>query len=303
MNATPDPTAPPPTRRSGIRRTIGWVLRLWPFWVLPMLAVLYTGWSRSGAGGAAGEGLAGAVSPAAAAGVKADGTFRVGIYNIQGAIGKREAGTWDAIAAELADVDLCGLTEVRGNSWSADNRSQAQMLGERMGYAWLFAPAERRFWRDSNGNGVVSRLPVTSWVRLPLPATGEAGSFRNATLLRTTVGGETVQIVVAHLDRGPSRPAQLQALTQLFAGLQPPAVLLADLNADPFDPLLRPLLNIPGTADVISDRFGAKEKRVDWILVRGLTCDHVGRVDTASSDHAYFWADLRVPSSTTRPAP
>jgi hypothetical protein len=37
----------------------------------------------------------------------------------------------------------------------------------------------------------------------------------------------------------------MQALAHLFDSVRGPAVILADLNADPFDPLVAPLLAVP----------------------------------------------------------
>ncbi|HEX8915017.1 MAG TPA: endonuclease/exonuclease/phosphatase family protein [Humisphaera sp.] len=287
-------TPPAPPRRSAVRRAVGLVLRLWPFWALPALLVVYTGWVRTSAGGASGDAFHGTVSPAAAAKVRADGRFRVGIYNIQGAVGKQDPAILKRIAETVAQTDVCGLTEVRGNSYSADRRNQAQMLGEEIGHAWLFAPSERRFWRDSNGNGVVARVPVGPWARLPLPDTGEPGTFRNVVLMTATLGGKPVRVLVAHADRGPARADQMRAIGEVFASVQAPAVLLADLNGDPFDPLLKHVMSAPGAADVISDRIGAKDKRVDWIVTRGLKVVDAGRVEDGSSDHAFFWADLEL---------
>lgn len=305
---TPQPAPPhaaPPSARAprpGRSRVVA-LLRLWPFPAMALLAVAAWGWQRQSAGGATGPTLFGTISPAAAAQAPTTGRFRVGIYNIQGAIGKQEVGAVDRIAKIIADTDVCGLAEVRANALHADNRNQAQQVAEALGRAWLFAPAERRFFLDGVGNGVACRLAGGPWTRFPLPHEGDAGGHRNVVLLRATVAGRAVNVLVTHVDRGPARVAQLRAVAHLFASVEAPAVLLGDLNAEPADPALAPLLAIPGVADPIGTRLGGnQDKRVDWILSRGLTVVDAGRTDDpAASDHSFFWADLELAPGAVKP--
>ena len=285
----------------GTLRALAWG---WPFLVLFLLFALYLGWERRPAGGAAGFGLSGAIGPDPATQPSAnpDATlsprrFLVGVYNIQGAVGKDDPAVLAKVADTLSATDVCGLVEVRANARHADDRNQAQKVADVLRRGWLFAPAERRFWADGGGNGLVSRLPAGSWTRLPLPAAGDAGSHRNVLLVDVPVAGRTVKLLVTHLDRGDARPAQMRALAHLFESVRGTAVILGDLNADPFDPLVAPLLKVPGARDVISDFQGPKAKRVDWIVAKELTAVDVGRTDDPqASDHSFFWADLELPA-------
>jgi endonuclease/exonuclease/phosphatase family metal-dependent hydrolase len=279
------------------------ILRLWPFLAIVLIALAAYGWQRQSTGGASGWQLNGAISPAAAAQVRSDGRFRVGIYNIQGAVGKDDAAI-ARIGQIIADTDICGLTEVRANALSrAPN--QAQQIGERLCRAWLFAPAERRFWMDLGGNGVVTRLPAGPWTRLPLPTGGYSDANRNIVLLRVLVANQPVNVLVAHLDRGPARAAQFVALTHLFQTLEGPLVLLADLNAEPADAEMLPLMATPWTLDPIAHFLKTKDKRVDWILTKGVDAVAAGKVEDPVSDHSFFWVDLQLlsvgPAPATRP--
>jgi endonuclease/exonuclease/phosphatase family metal-dependent hydrolase len=285
-----DEERPKPAKRSRLVR----ILRLWPFPAIVLVALAVYGFQRHSAGGATGIALSGSVSPTVAATVRTDGRFRVGIYNIQGAVGKDDPAILAKIAQAVATTDFCGLVEVRPNVLKSDRRSQAQQIAESIGYAWLFAPAERRFWMDGLGNGVVSRLPAGPWTRLPLPG-GDSDANRNVILLRPMVAGRSVNVMVSHVDRGPARVAQVAALTQLFQSLEAPVVLLADLNTDALDPVAAPLLATPGVVEPIGQRLGVREKRVDWIIARGVSVVDAGRVDDPSlSDHSFFWADLEL---------
>ncbi len=83
-------------------------------------------------------------------------------------------------------MDLCGLAEVRGRLLSGSHDEAAE-LGVILDMGWLFAPAERRFWHDSFGNGIVSRLPLTYWARLPMPRSADASAYRNFLFARVAV--------------------------------------------------------------------------------------------------------------------
>ena len=292
MPDSPTATPPPvPKKRSAVSR----VLRLWPIPAIFLIAFAVYGFQRRSAGGASGATLEGSISPAAAAAIRNDGRFRVGIYNIQGAVGKNDAAAISKLGQVIAGTDVCGLVEVRPNSLNSDHRNQAQQIAESIGRAWLFAPAERRFWMDGVGNGVVCRLPAGPWTRIPLSNAGDADVNRNVILLRVTVAGRPVNVLVSHLDRGPAKPAQVAALTQLFQSLESPVVLLGDLNVDPLDKLIQPILATPGAVEPVGQRLGVKEERVDWIIARGVTVIDAGRVEDPSlSDHSFFWADLEL---------
>jgi endonuclease/exonuclease/phosphatase family metal-dependent hydrolase len=293
VSSTPTDKPAAPRRR---RR----LLRLVPILAL-ILVFAYQGWRRQGTVYKAGDGSSGTISPAAAAQVRTDGRFRVGIYNIDGALGKDDPAAIARIGQIISDTDICGLAEVRSN---ASNRkpNQAQLIADPLGRAWLFAPAERRFWMDGVGNGVVSRLPVTHWDRLPLPSETQPDSHRNMVLLRTMIGDRTVRVIVTHIDRGAAHAEQISAVTQFFQGLPAPVVLLADLNADLVDPEMQPLLTTPGVVDPIARFVGVKERRVDWILARGLKAVDAGKTEDPVSDHIFFWADFQLPPAAAMPA-
>ena len=128
----------------GLLKALAWG---WPFLVLILLFAVYDGWQRRTAGGAAGTGLAGAIAPdpSARPTTATPGRFRVGIYNIQGAVGKDDPAVLPTIADTLAPTDVCGLTEVRANARHADNRNQAQKVADVLRRGGLVAPGERGF--------------------------------------------------------------------------------------------------------------------------------------------------------------
>ncbi|QOV92014.1 endonuclease/exonuclease/phosphatase family protein [Humisphaera borealis] len=255
--------------------------------ILVLLFVISDGWQRRSTGGETGTGLQGD-APAVAS-----RRFRVGVFNIQGGVGKSDDAI-NRIGQALLATDVAGLVEVRANAWSFGGRDQARQIAESLQRGWIFAPAERRFWAPAGGNGLVSRFPVGRWTRLPLPEAFDPGSQRNILLVDLPIGDRAVRVMVTHVDRGDAHDRQLHAVTQLFESVAGPAVLLGDLNAGPSDPLVQSLLRT-GAEDVIGRATAGSKGRVDWIITKGLKTVTSGHSsDPALSDHHFFWADLEL---------
>ena len=219
--------------------------------------------------------------------------LRVGTFNIRGGKGLDGRRDLRRTAECLRSLDLVGLNEVHGEApWQPQD--QAEQLGVKLGRAWLFAPTERRWWRDSFGNGVLASVPVTHWQAIPLPRQG-SGGFRNVLLLKTPYRGRTIHIAITHVDQKDDREAQLRAVIELFLSLAEPAILMGDLNSNADDPQIQRLLTAEGVEDPLAHFAAAgRPKRVEWILTRGLHTTDAGRVATAASDHPCVWAALTL---------
>lgn len=221
-------------------------------------------------------------------------TLRIGTFNIHGGRGPGAAVDLDATADVLrrSDLDLAGLFEVHA-SLTGD---QAVELGERLGVASLFAGTERRWWHDHLGNGLLTRLPLRSVMRFPLPSTQGKG-FRNAILTTVEISGRPIRVLATHIDRGADRDRQLAAAIELFRSLEAPAVLIGDLNSTADYPPVAALLAEPGVLDAVAAKLGpgSQAGRIDHVLARGLTVRNAGVVETAASDHPHVWAELGVP--------
>jgi endonuclease/exonuclease/phosphatase family metal-dependent hydrolase len=219
--------------------------------------------------------------------------IRLGTYNIHSSRGLDGKIDIERIAANLRGLDFVGLNEVRGRGWLGQS-DQAEQLGRRLEADWLFAPTEWRWWHDDFGNGVISRLKVRSWQRIPLPHRNSR-SCRNAVLVAADVGGRPLNLLVAHVERDDPQAAvsQLQAVVDLFLSLQPPAVLLGDMNAVRGEPQLRRLLATPGVADPLAT-LPHPDLRIDWIVTRGLETTDRGFEPRGPSDHPHFWVECRL---------
>lgn len=221
-------------------------------------------------------------------------SIRLGTFNIHGGRGPRGEVDLAATAAVLksTDLDFVCLNEVRG-TFGGD---QAVELGAQLETASLFAGTERRWWHDHFGNGLLTRRPLRSALRIPLPGT-QSKRFRNAILTTIDVGGTPVRLLATHIDTETDRGRQLAAVFELFRSLEAPAVLMGDLNSTADDPAVAALLAEPGVLDAVAAKLGraSQEGRIDHLIVRGLTVLDAGVVETAASDHPHVWAELAVP--------
>ena len=247
------------------------------------------GYMRWPTGPASGAGCSG-VLPAAAV---SKTTFRVGTFNMHSGFGDDDVYNISRTIESVRDTDFCALNEVRGRLFGSP-ANQAEELGLATQHAWLYAPTERRFWHDDFGNGVLTRLPVENWVRVPLPTDPSHGGLRNVVVLRIRFGSETARVVVTHVDRAKDQANQLRMIARLFDSLQEPSVLLGDLNADSDNAEVRALLALPGVHDCISETTQLPRGRIDWILARGFNAVAGGDIQKGASDHPMYWVDLEV---------
>ena len=223
-------------------------------------------------------------------------TIRIGTFNIHGCKGLDGRRDPDRVARDLAGLDFVGLNEVRGNRFgTAEN--QAEILGERVGMAWLFAPAEFQWYgRKQFGNAILTRLPVTRWLRIPLPRKHDY-SFRNMLLADVRHRGHTIRVLVAHVNqRDPrERRMQLDSVLGMFLALDEPAVLVGDLNTGRDEPAMQAALAAPGVVNPVAQVLTHTESdTIDWILVRGLRGVDAGVRDSGASDHPLIWVELEV---------
>lgn len=221
--------------------------------------------------------------------------LRVATYNIHGGRDVRGHDSLGRIAECLHDVELVALNEVHGG-FRGVHGNQAMVLGEQLGLTWLFAPHERRWWRDHFGNGCLTSLPVIHWQRIPL-AGPQRGRERNVVWIQLRYQERNLQVLLTHLDRKADRQTQLQAVARLFLAMPEPCLLLGDLNSGEEDAGIQELLTTAGVRDPVKDCLGAATpRRIDWILSRGLRGVQAEVCDHGASDHPCFRVELEAPS-------
>ena len=253
--------------------------------VLIVGGVFWSGYHKTPLGAADGVALDGASTRP----TPADGHIRVGAFNIQGGVGADNRYDLDRTADALRGCDLVGLCEVHGRTLTIPS-DQAHLLGDKLGLAYLFAPAERRWRHDDFGNGILCDLDIVHWQRFPM-ATPTSTNNRAILLVRARYGGRILNILVAHVER-TDRDRQLREVVEMYQSLAAPALLLGDLNAVAIHPLLRELLADHQNVDTIAQ--ATHDDHIIWIVARGLACLRAGIVDKGASDHPFYWADLEL---------
>jgi endonuclease/exonuclease/phosphatase family metal-dependent hydrolase len=227
--------------------------------------------------------------------------LRVATFNMHSAIGRDGRYDLDRAGRTVQGFDLVALNEVRHAV--SFRPSQVQSLAQASHLNWLFAASERRWWHGHFGNGLLSNLPIAAWKSIPLDGTRGKG-YRNVLLVDIPCGATCIHLMVTHVDRDQDRAAQLEAVGSQFLALPTPALLLGDLNSTAADPALAPLLQAPGVQDALKQITEVDpNRRIDWILVRGLEVVTAGVRDIGASDHPCYWAEVRIGDIDTQQKP
>jgi endonuclease/exonuclease/phosphatase family metal-dependent hydrolase len=225
-------------------------------------------------------------------------TLRVASFNIHS--GRNAAGEFNLnrIAELLGGYDLVGLNEVRG-AYQWQHGDQAEQLGRKLDMPWLFAPTTRRWLRDDFGNGALCSLPIVEWQRIPLAGTRGKG-HRNYLHCTLDHQGQSIAVLVTHLDRVQDRAAQLTSVIDAFLALPAPAIMMGDLNTLADDPQLVRLLSRDDVHDAVAEGLGRQPpQRIDWIFTRGLRGVASGVERNGASDHPLVWAELELIETST----
>ena len=228
----------------------------------------------------------------------------VATFNIHGCKGTDGLRDVNRVAKCVDGLDIVGLNEVRGAIWTNPQDQVTHLAGlcglPRVNRA--FAPSETRwFGAQRFGNGLLARHPLLAWQRIPLPRRYD-DSCRNMLLAYVDCPEGTVAVLITHITRSEARERaiQLETVLGLFASLDRPAILLADLNTPPDDPRMERFLIESDAVDAIAEGGVAGNDRIDWILTRGLECLEAQRIDTGASDHPLFTARLAVSDDRER---
>jgi len=223
--------------------------------------------------------------------------LRVATFNIHAGVGRDGIRDLGRTAAALPNLDVVALQEVRNPFWGFQG-PQVSAVADKLGMAWLFVPAERRWWRNDYGNGLLTRAALTDCVRIPLP-TPARHRFRAALLANFLHQGRIVHLLAVHIDKDleqNTHDIQLRTVADLFLSLREPAILLGDLNDFSTHPEIVRLLQTPGVHSALADvpRPTVKSDPIDWIFTRGFRTVRAEWRPTPSSDHPVACAELEL---------
>jgi endonuclease/exonuclease/phosphatase family metal-dependent hydrolase len=235
--------------------------------------------------------------------------LRVATFNTHAGVGRDGVRDLGRTAEALKDLDLAALQEVRCPLFGSSG-PQVSDVAAQLKMGWMFVPAEKRWWHNHYGNALLTRLPLTDYVRIPLP-TPSRQRFRAALLTNFEHWGRTVHVLTVHIDKdeeGNTHNIQLRTSFDLFLSLSEPAILLGDLNEFSTHPELVRLLKTPGVHNALTDIPGptVKKNPIDWIITRGLRTVRAEWIANPASDHPVARADLELArelvSQTNAPA-
>ena len=249
--------------------------------------ILWTGFDRTPAAQAEGTKLEGEVKRKPTTRT----TLKVGTFNIRGGVGMDNRLDLQRIADVIGDCDVVGLNEV---TKAFDGPDEATVLGEKLGLAHLYAPSERRWWRDHWGNAMLSALPVEHWVKFPMNKTKPNG-YRSVLISRQLFNGHAINVITTHTDGSQDRDAQVRTVTSLFISMAEPAILMGDFNSAVTHPEIQKMLQVPGVSDCLIDAVKHPVKyRIDFIFAKGFRVVDAGTIDKGASDHPFYWAELEL---------
>lgn len=208
---------------------------------------------------------------------KPTGNVRLLAMNIRGRHWRDADAVHHGLQQCLVDADVAALLEAAAADPLRGENGQVERLAHGAGMAAVFAPAERRWWREHTGNAVLSRLPSGRWWRIPLPRINSSG-YRNMLRVEVAWGNRTINVIVAQVDFADDE-AQFAAIKDAFDALPTPAVLFVDLLGPYAYGFALPALRADRSLSLLQDeeQFPGRGPSSDIVLVRGLNSAVIGR--------------------------
>jgi len=226
--------------------------------------------------------------------------LRVGSYNIRHGQGLDDRLDLERTAAVLRrlDCDLVSVQEVDVGCCRSGGVDQAAELGRLTGMTALFAPAIA-FQGGLYGHAVLSRLPVSSWLAMPLPGQEP----RCVVAVDVSWCGRAVRFCGTHLDLdAEQRQRSLPILQDLAERAGLPFVLAGDFNSTPESVILNTLVTSWQSLDSLDGPptypADAPRQRIDTILAgpagqwQMLAMEVI--VESIASDHRPVRAQLAL---------
>ncbi len=224
-------------------------------------------------------------------------------YNICSGHNLRREQDIGFAAAVIRQVqpDFCGVNEVRAFTKDAPY-DQADALGRLAGYYPVFGRsidvAGGRY-----GNAFLTRRPLLEREVIDIPDRFAEGAKRveHRTLLRCVIALDGAPVTVFSTHFGLTDMEKQSAVeTALAAAAREtnPVILMGDLNMQPDDAILRPLLGAlrdtaEGRAEPLTFPSDTPSVKIDYILHSdGFTTLSLRSPDTQNSDHRPLIAEL-----------
>jgi len=238
--------------------------------------------------------------------------MRVATFNIHHGVGQDGVLDLERTARTLAATggELLGLQEVDRHFSARSNWvDQAAWLGERLGMQVVYGadldlpPPEPGAPRRQYGNALLSAYDIVEWHNILLPRLGDDEQRGLLDVLVDLGDGSRTHVLVTHLqhDSRTARLLQVDAIRQVLATMEPPIVLVGDLNSLPGSPEIRQLTEVLSDAWATSGEgpgytFSARRPRarIDYVMSSEDLAAWVAEVLwSRAADHLPVVADLQ----------
>lgn len=269
-----------------------------------LLVILFAAAAGLLALGSRRTGVAAAAGTAAGSSVPAlPKRLRIGTFNICQGRGSDRRTRLARTARELHALDIVCLQEVRGAPWLG-RTGQIDRLAALAGLPVArYLGAERRWWRDWLGHGLLARIAPAAWSLEPMP-NSEHKAWRSLARFRFGSQDAGFDLIALHAARRADRDAQIARAIECLLATER-GILAGDFNCDAAHPALRALIDGDhGVTDPLATLAppvaagAAPEPRFDFLLVRGLTVIDSGMRAGPASDHPLYWVEVEVPADT-----
>lgn len=193
-----------------------------------------------------------------------------------------------------ADADIVGLQEVDRGVERTGRRDIVKELADLTGLRHAFGKNIDLQGGDY-GNALLSRFPIVSEGNRPLDPVG-GGEQRGVLQTVLDVGGRRVLVLTTHFDHrrdSAQRPRSAAQMVDMVGQWgDGPVIMMGDFNDVSGSEAHRTLTAIAtdawaavGKGDGFTIPVASPTRRIDWILLRGLTPVEARVIQTDASDH------------------
>lgn len=224
--------------------------------------------------------------------------MKVMTFNIQHCLDyKNQKIDFDLFARKITEfgADFCGLNEVRGKGLLIGYTDQTKKLSKKTGLYGYFGEAIKVKGLAPYGNAILSKKPFKSvqTIRIPDPETkNENENYETRCIIKAvaTENGKDILFLVTHMGLAKDeRINAVKTICKIADSTDLPIVLMGDFNACPDEETLAPLFE--RFSDTLKGENAktfpsdCPEKKIDYILYRGLKCKNTKVINEVVSDH------------------
>jgi endonuclease/exonuclease/phosphatase family metal-dependent hydrolase len=222
--------------------------------------------------------------------------LRIMTFNIHHGEGMDGRLDLERIAKVITDAkaDIVGLQEVDRGVERTRRRDILKELADLTGMRFAFGKNIDLQGGDY-GNGLLSRFPIVSEGNRHLELVG-GGEQRGVLQTVLEIAGRRVLVLTTHFDHrrdSAQRPRSADEMREMAAQWgDGPLVMLGDFNDVPDSLAHRALTQVArdawvavGEGDGFTIPVDTPRRRIDWVLLRGLTPTDADVVRTNASDH------------------